>query len=139
MVSANGTSSRHFVRERLSEVTADHADVTNSAIRFVDADQARLERAAVQRLRANQVEMSSTAVGFARFEQGTIRQSNAGIVVARSVALDEVHVGVLISPVVRGDVHTWLDLRSAVAIGVGIVLGRAVIAGGRAMVRRILG
>ncbi|MBA4179271.1 MAG: hypothetical protein C0506_01655 [Anaerolinea sp.] len=138
MASANGSSTRHFVRERTSEVTANHAEVTRSAVRFLDADQARLERAAVQRLRANQVEISNGAVGFARFEQGTIRQSNAGIVVARSVALDEVHVGILAAPVVRGDVHTWLDLRSAVAIGFGMVLGKAAIAAARALARRVL-
>jgi len=52
------------------------------------------------------------------------------------VAVDEVHTGILISPVVRGDVHTWLDMRSAVAIGFGMVLGKAVLAGVRALVRR---
>ncbi len=138
MGSANGSSTRHFVRERASDVTANHADVVNSAIRSLDADQARLERAAVQRLRANQVDVSGSVVGVARFEQGTIRQGTAGVVIGRSVALDEVHVGILVSPVVRGDVHTWLDLRSAVAIGVGMVLGKAALAGARALAARAL-
>lgn len=136
MASPNGSSTTYFERNRASEVAANHADVTNSAIRFLDADQARLERVAVQRLRANQVDVNGSALGFAHVEQGTIRQSNAGVVIARSVACDEVHVGILASPVVRGDVHTWLDLRSAVAIGVGMVLGKAAIAGVRALVRR---
>jgi hypothetical protein len=139
MASPNGSSTTFYERNRASELTANHAEVTNSAIRFLDADQARLERAAVQRLRANQVDLSGGAIGFARFEQGTIRQSNAGVIVARSVACDEVRVGVLASPVVRGDVHTLLDLRSAVAIGVGMVLGKALIAGIRALGRRALG
>lgn len=138
MASTNGSSTRHFVRQRTSEVVANHAEVVNSAVRLLDADQAHLERAAVQRLRANQVDVSNSAVGIAHVEQGTIRQSNAGIVIARSVALDEVHVGILASPVVRGDVHTWLDLRSAVAIGVGMVLGKAAIAAVRALGRRAI-
>ena len=136
MASANGSSTTHFVRKRVTELHATHAEVTNSAIRYLDADQARLERAAAQRVRANQVEVVNGAVGIATFDQGTIRQSNAGIVIGRSVALDEVHVGILVSPVVRGDVHTWLDLRSAVAIGVGMVLGKAAIAAVRALARR---
>lgn len=139
MASPNGSSTTFFARNRAAEVTANHAEVTNSAVRFLDADQARLERAAVQRLRANQVDVTGGALGFTRFEQGTIRQSNAGVIVARSVACDEVHVGILASPVVRGDVHTLVDLRSAVAIGVGMVLGKAVIAGVRALARRALG
>ena len=138
MASANGSSTRHFVRQRASDVTADHAQVVNSAVRFIDAEQAHLERAAVQRLRANQVDIGNSAVGIAHVEQATIRQGNTGIVIARSVALDEVHVGILASPVVRGDVHTWLDLRSAVAIGVGMVLGKAAIAGVRALARRAI-
>ena len=47
----------------------------------------------------------------------------------------EVRVGVLVSPVVRGNVRTWLDFRSAVAVGVGIALGRALLAGIRAGAR----
>lgn len=136
MASANGSSTTHFVRKRVTELNATHAEVTNSAVRYLDADQARLERAAAHRVRANQVEVANSAVAFANFDQGTIRQSNAGIVIGRSVALDEVHVGILASPVVRGDVHTWLDLRSAVAIGVGMVLGKAAIAAVRALARR---
>ena len=105
-------------------------------MRSMDAEQAHLERAAVQRLRATQATFSQSAIASASFEQGTIRQSTAGVILARSVACDEVHTAVLASPIVRGDVHTWLDLRSAVAIGVGMVLGKAALAGVRALARR---
>ena len=138
MASANGSSTTHFERRRVAELNATHAEVTNSAVRYLDADQARLERAAAHRVRAKQVEVVNSVIGFGTFDQGTIRQSNAGIVIGRSVALDEVHVGILASPVVRGDVHTWLDLRSAVAIGVGMVLGKAAIAAVRALARRAM-
>ena len=52
------------------------------------------------------------------------------------VAVDEVRTGILFAPVVRGDVHTLLDMRSAVAIGVGMVLGKAALAAVRALARR---
>jgi hypothetical protein len=123
----------------MDAVAATHVTVNRSAVRSIDAEQARLEQAAVQRLRATQATLDRSAVGIARLEQGTLRQSTAGIVVARSLACDEVHTAILASPVVRGEVHTWLDLRSAVAIGVGMVLGRAAIAGVRALARRALG
>ena len=76
---------------------------------------------------------------MSQFENGTMRQGSAGVIAGKSVALDEVHTGILIAPVVRGDVHTWLDMRSAVAIGFGMVMGKAVLAGVRALVRRATG
>ena len=42
---------------------------------------------------------------------------------ARDVALDGARVGVLAAPVVRGDVHAWIDLRAAFALGLGLALG----------------
>ncbi len=139
MAHSNGSSTAHVSGDRMDTVAATHVTVNRSAVRSVDADQARLEQAAVQRLRATQATLDHSAVFVASLEQGTLRQSNAGIVVARSLACDEVHTVILASPVVRGEVHTWLDLRSAVAIGVGMVLGRAAIAGVRALARRALG
>jgi len=132
----NGSSTSNLSGDRLDELTATHVSVDRSAVRFLDADQAQLERAAVQRLRAKQATVTQSVVAFASFEQGTLRQTNAGAVVARSIACDEVHTLILASPVVRGNVHTWLDLRSAVAIGFGMVLGKAAIAAVRALARR---
>jgi uncharacterized protein (DUF1810 family) len=137
MAYGNGSSTSKISGDRVDELAATTITIDRSAVRFVEAEQAQVERAAVQRLRAGQANISDSAIAFARFEQGTLRQTKAGIVVARSVACDEVHTAILASPVVRGDVHTWLDLRSAVAIGFGMVLGKAAIAGVRALVRRI--
>jgi hypothetical protein len=136
MAHGNGASTTHFTRDRLGELAATHVTLERSAARSIEAEQVHLERAAVQRLRAAQAEVTGSAIAFARLEQATIRQSNAGVVVARSVACDEVHTGILVSPVVRGDVHTWLDMRSAVAIGVGMALGKFAIAGVRALVKK---
>ena len=136
MTAANG-SSDPFSRAHESTVSATYVEVTNSAVRDLDAEQAHLERSAVNRLNASQVEASRSAFANARFEQGTIRQSAAGAIIGKSVACDEVHSGILAAPVVRGEVHTWLDLRTAVAIGVGMVLGKALLGGGRALVRKL--
>jgi hypothetical protein len=136
MAFSNGSSTSNVSGDRVDALAATHVTLDRSAVRFIDAEQVDLDRAAVQRLRATQANVSQSAIAVASIEQGTLRQTNAGVVIARSVACDEVHVGILASPVVRGDVHTWLDLRSAVAIGVGMVLGKAAIAGVRALGRR---
>lgn len=137
MASGNGSSTSRATGGRYDELSATHLHVDRSAVRFLEADQAMIEKAAVQRLRANQAELNQSNAAFVSFEQGTLRQSNAGIIIGKSVACDEVRTAVLISPVVRGEVHTWLDMRSAVAIGVGMVLGKVLIAGARGVVRRI--
>ncbi|MCC7365241.1 MAG: hypothetical protein IT303_12805 [Dehalococcoidia bacterium] len=136
MTHRNGSSSSSMTEDRLDEITATHVTVDRSAVRNLNADLAQLEKAAVGRLRAGEANVNQGTVGIAAFETGTLRQSAAGVVVAKSVACDEVRTAVLVSPVVRGDVHTWLDLRTAFAIGLGIALGRALLAGARALGRR---
>jgi hypothetical protein len=113
-----------------------HVQVDRGAVRNLESDIARLERAAVARLRATDANFDRSAVAFASFDHGTLRQSAAGVVIARSLACDEVRTGVLISPVVRGEVHTWFDMRSAVALGVGFALGQAFLKGTKSLVRR---
>lgn len=98
-----------------------------------------LDKSAIRRIQADEVEIDKSAVGVASFDRGTIRQSSAGVVIGRSIAMDEVRTGILISPVVRGDVHTLLDMRSAVAIGFGMVLGKVFLAAIRGVVRRVTG
>ena len=115
------------------------SDCTPEQIEEIAATRLTLDRSAVRSVRADEVEITKSAVGVASFENGTIRQGSVGLVIGRSVAMDEVHAGILISPVVRGDVHTWLDMRSAVAIGFGMVLGKALLAGVRAAGRRAAG
>ncbi len=124
MARENGTGTSEYSAERLEEFAARRVSLDRSAVRSINADE---------------VELTKSAVAFAKFEHGTIRQGTAGIVIGRSVAMDEVKTGILISPVVRGDVHTLIDMRSAVAIGFGMVLGRALLGGARALVRRVLG
>ncbi len=121
MSQRNG-SAAEYGEEPLDDITA----TTHLAI----------DRSAVRRLEADEIDVSKSFVGVAKFENGTIRQGSAGVIAGRSVAVDEVRTGILISPVVRGDVHTWLDMRSAVAIGFGMVLGKAALAAVRALVRR---
>ena len=114
------------------------AYVDRSALRYLETDVAHLERAAVQRLRAREVHVTQGAVALAVADAVTIKQSNAGVVVGKSVAADQLHTAVLLSPVVRGDVSTVVDLKTAVAVGFGMGLARALIYGVRLLGRRFL-
>lgn len=120
-MSANGSTS-HVRGERLSDLDGSEVFVDRSAVRGMNAGQASLDR---------------SAIGVASFDQGTIRQSAAGVVVARSVACDEVRTLILASPVVRGEVRTLIDLRTAFAIGFGMAMGKALLFGVRALARRL--
>lgn len=125
--------------ERVERLEATEMTIDRSAVRYLNTDEAEVDRSAVQQITSARAEFRQSAIGKAGFERGTIRQSQAGVIVGRSVACDEVRTGILISPVVRGDVHTWLDMRSAVAIGFGIALGRLAIGVVRALGRRLAG
>lgn len=139
MASNNGSSTSYVSGQKVNDLTAAEVNIDRSAVRSIDADTVRLERAAVQRIHANHAMIETSTVGFAQIEQATIRQGVTGAVIARSVACDEVHTGILVSPVVRGDVHTLLDIRSAIAVGVGIVLGKTILSLVRALGRRLIG
>ena len=95
-----------------------------------------LERAAVRRLHARELNVEKSAVGVMHAERTTLANSSAGVVLSRSAACDATRVGILASPVVRGEVHTLIDLRSAFALGLGMALGRVLLAGGRGLVAR---
>ena len=137
MTDPNGSTTA-YAGGRLGDVNATSANVDRASVRSVEAEQAHLEKAAVRRLQAQQATVDKSAIGYARIDQATLRESSAGVIVARSVACDEVRTGILVSPVVRGEVHTLVDMRSAVAIGVGIVLGRVLLAGVRSVGRRVM-
>lgn len=136
---ANSSEPRHdSVRgQRADWYSTESADIDRSAVNTLEARDATLTRAAVNRLYAENADIAQAAIGVASIERSTLQESTAGIVVGRSVACDEVRIGVLASPVVRGEVHTWLDLRAAVAIGVGFALGKLLIGAAAHLVRRL--
>jgi hypothetical protein len=102
-----------------------------------DGDVTVLERAAVRRLTGRDIAVDRSMIGAAHAERATISQSTVGVVAAKSLALDEVRAGVLIAPVVRGDVHTLVDMRTAVALGFGMVLGQAFLRGAQRLQKRL--
>ena len=79
--------------------------------------------------------MEQSAVAAMRTERATLRDSAAAVVATKSAALDGTYVGVLASPVVRGEVHTWFDLRTAFAVGLGLAVGSFALSLGRGMLR----
>ena len=119
-------------------IHADHARVEQSAIRWIDAEEVHADRSAIQRVQATSATLDHSAAGTVSANHATIRQSTVGAVVTRSAACDEVRTGILVSPVVRGDVHTWLDMRTAVAIGIGFFAGKLILDVVRGAIRRVL-
>ena len=136
MAFRNG-SPKHAEDDGIEELGGAQFHIDRSAVQSVHAGIADIERAAVQRLHATDASIAKSAIGSATFTHGTVSKSMVGVVAGRSVACDEVRTVILASPIVRGEVHTWLDLRAAVAIGVGIALGRALLAGANGLGRRV--
>jgi hypothetical protein len=127
MPATNGAMTHDIAGVSRETIQVTTATIERSAIGTVDADEATVHLSAVKSLGAERAELTQSAVAVARLQRSTLKQSAAGIVVANGIACDEVRTGVLAAPVVRGEVHTWLDLRTAVAIGVGLALGKALL------------
>ena len=127
MIESNGVATQRVATESRDETGATFAEVRGSCVGEVETVEATVERSAIRTLRANDATVSQSAVAVVSVERGTVRQSGVGVVIAKGVACDEVRTGILVAPVVRGEVHTWLDLRTAVAIGLGMALGQALL------------
>lgn len=123
--------------QRVEWYSTESADIDRSAVNVLETHNATVTRALINRLRAEDADVAQAGIGVATIERGTIRESTAGVIVGRSIACDEVRVGILASPVVRGEVHTWLDLRAAVAIGVGFAIGKLAISAAGALLRKV--
>ena len=115
-------------RARFAGIKRDYAQA-------VQAEEVSIEQGMVALLEADAVSMEQSAVVAVRTERATLRDSAAGVVATKSAALDGTYVGVLASPVVRGEVHTWFDLRTAFAVGLGLAVGSFALSLGRGMLR----
>ncbi len=117
-------------RARFASVKRDYAQA-------VQAEEVSIEQGAVVQLEAASVSMEQSAVAAMRAERATMRDSAVGALATKSAACDGTYVGVLASPVVRGEVHTWLDLRTAFAVGLGLAVGTFALSLGRGFVRSL--
>lgn len=126
-------------REAVTSVTGEQVHVDRSLVRRLETRQADVSRSAVVRLDSAQARTEGSAIMYASVNQATLRDSSAGVLAGRSVACDQVRVGILAAPVIRGEVHALFDMRAFVALGVGIALGRAMIGAGKYAARRLMG
>ncbi len=100
-----------------------HGTIKRESVRQVYTEQAAIEQAAVLQLEAGTVHAGRSAIGALRAQRATVRDSAVAAMATVSAACDGARVGVLAAPVVRGEVHTWLDLRTAFAVGLGLAAG----------------
>ena len=108
--------------------TAAHVSVDRSAVRLLNASVANLDRSAVQRLAAESVIAENSAVAVANASTVELRQSAVGIAAGDYVRVEDSKVFLLLAPRVSGNVRAVLTAPAALALGVGIVLGRALVA-----------
>ncbi len=113
------------------------AGIRRDYAQTVRAEEVSVEQGAVAKLEAEAVSMEQSAVAAIRAERATLRDSAAAVVATKSAALDGSYVAVLASPVVRGEVHTWFDLRTAFAVGLGLAVGGFALSLGRGLLRSL--
>lgn len=120
----------HGTQARFARIRRDYAQT-------VQAEEVSIEQGVAVQLEANAVSVEQSAIAVLRTERATMRDSAAAVLATKSAACDGTYVGVLAAPVVRGDVHTWFDLRTAFAVGLGLAVGSFALSLGRGMLRSL--
>lgn len=121
----------------MAGTTTDETAVPGRKAPHVEGDVVHVERSAVRKVEASQVSLEKSAAWTVRADHATLHRSQAGVVVTRSFAGDQSRATILVSPVVRGEVHTWVDLRTAFAAGVGFFAGKLILDMMRSLGRRL--
>tara|TARA_Y100000590_G_scaffold451616_1_gene593299 strand:+ start:437 stop:823 length:387 start_codon:yes stop_codon:yes gene_type:complete len=113
------------------------AGIRRDYAQAVQAEEVSIEQGVVVQLEAKSVSVEQSAIAAIRAERTTMRDSAAAVLATKSAACDGTYVGVLAAPVVRGDVHTWFDLRTAFAVGLGLAVGSFALSLGKGMLRSL--
>lgn len=103
---------------------AAETELRRAAIGDVRAHEVEIEQSAVRSVHAEEFEAEQSAVLFARAGTAEIENSAVGILVAREVEAESLTAAFVLAPVVRGNVRTLFDLRTAFAMGAGYFVAR---------------
>jgi len=102
----------------------DERSFRGRVLNSVSGNDVEIEQSAVRDLHGDDVEIEQSALAVARAHRFDIRGSTAGLLIGRHVHARDVNTLLLLTPSLRGSVRTVIDLRTAFAFGLGIVLGR---------------
>jgi hypothetical protein len=102
-------------------VRADHVEISQGGANSVEAQTVTITQGGAGQVRADQVSVSQGGIGLARAGRLTLGQGGSAFaVVADEATLESgANIFVVLARTASGDVRPVLDLRSALAIGVG--------------------
>ncbi len=117
---------------RMRESSADHVSggqvsMFQSAARRVETSALHMEESAAALVRAGSVEADDSSIALATARRLTVSESNASILVGQEVQAEDVRVGLLLAARVEGSVRTLFSPRTALAFGMGIGAGFALL------------
>lgn len=104
--------------------TADRVEISRSSLGEVRGRDVEVEQSAVRSVHAERLEMEQSAVIVARATDAELQSSAIGVLAAREVQAEQLTALFVLAPVVRGNVRTLFDLRTAIAVGAGFFLAR---------------
>ena len=108
-------------------VSGEIVEVSQSSVAFVSGTTVSLRQTLVNRLEAERAVLSQSCAVFSRAQQIELQKSAVGLMVGQSVSAEDSRVVFLFAPRVTGPVRATFTLPAAFALGVGIVLARAVV------------
>ncbi len=105
-------------------IVAGEVSVRATAVRSISAGEVDIKQSAVQRVTGDDIEIEQSSVALVTGARIELEGGSSFVVVGRDIHMKKVNTVLLLAPRVRGEVRTVFDWKSAVAVGVGVVLTR---------------
>ena len=114
-------------QSKVGHVSGESVEIAQSAVGTVSGSVVSIRQSLVRQLTAERATVSQSSMASARAQRLELRESAAFLAIGRDVAMEGGRVLLLLSPRVSGQVAATFTLPAAFAMGLGFVLGRALL------------
>ena len=114
-------------QSKVEHVSGESVEVAQSAVGTVNGSVVSLRQSLARQLTAEQATVTQSSIAAARAQRLELRKSAAFLAIGRNVSMEGGRVLFLLSPRMSGEVAATFTLSAAFAMGLGSVLGRALL------------
>ncbi len=114
-------------QSKVEHVSGESVEVAQSAVGTVSGSVVSLRQSLARQVTAERATVSQSSMAAARAQRLELRESAAFLAIGRNVSMEGGRVLFLLSPRVSGQVVATFTLPAAFAMGLGFVLGRALL------------
>ena len=114
-------------QSKVEHVSGESVEIAQSAVGTVSGNVVSLRQSLARQVTAERATVSQSSMAAARAQRLELRESAAFLAIGRNVSIVGSRVLFLLSPRMSGQVAATFTLPTAFAMGLGFVLGRALL------------